>query len=54
LKSKEVEIFRRGNDIVLRETATRLSRVLGALPPLPNDALPDDIADLPLEPLPRL
>ena len=54
LKSKEVEIFRRGNDIVLRETSPTLSRAFGALTPLPDDALPDDIPDRPAEPLPRL
>jgi len=54
LKSKEVEIFRRGNDIVLREATPKLSRALHMLPPLSDDALPDDIPDLPPEPLPRL
>jgi antitoxin VapB len=51
-KSKEVEIFRRGDDIVLRETSPKLSGALDALPPMPDDALPDDIPDRPSEPLP--
>ena len=53
-KSKEVEIFRRGDDIVLREAPAKLSRILDALPPLPDEALPDEIPDRPAEPLPRL
>jgi antitoxin VapB len=53
LKSKEVQIFRRGNDIVLRETPPKLSDVLGSLPPQPDDTWPDDIPDVPAEPLPR-
>ena len=54
LKTKEVEIFRRGDDIVLREVRAKLSRVLGQLPRLPDDAFPDDIPDRPAEPLSRI
>jgi antitoxin VapB len=54
LKGKEVEIFRRGDDIVLREAPAKLSRALDALPPLPDNALPDDIPDRSAEPLSRL
>jgi antitoxin VapB len=54
LRSKEVEVFRRGSDIVLREKPPKLSRVLDVLPALPDDALPDDIPDQPAEPLPKL
>jgi antitoxin VapB len=54
LRSKEVEVFRRGGDIVLREKPPKLSRAFNALPALPDDALPDDIPDHPAEPLPKL
>jgi antitoxin VapB len=54
LSSKEVEVFRRGGDIVLRERPPKLSHVFAALPPLPDDAFPDDIPDHPAEPLPKL
>ena len=33
----EVEIFRSGNDIVLRERAVKLSKLLASLPMLPED-----------------
>jgi antitoxin VapB len=54
LRSKEVEVFRRGSEIVLREKPPKLSRAFAALPALPDDALPDDIPDHPAEPLPKL
>ena len=54
LKSTEVQIFRRGNDIVLREIAPKLSNVLGSLPVAPSDVWPDDIPDGPAEPLTAL
>ncbi|HEY5667140.1 MAG TPA: type II toxin-antitoxin system VapB family antitoxin [Gammaproteobacteria bacterium] len=34
---KEVEIFRRGNEIVLREAPTSLAELLEPLPPWPDD-----------------
>jgi antitoxin VapB len=37
LKSKEVEIFRRGNDIVLREKDADLTRAFDLLASLPHD-----------------
>ena len=37
IESSEVEIFRSGDDIVLREHAAKLSELLASLPPLPND-----------------
>jgi antitoxin VapB len=37
LKSKEVEVFRRGNEIVLREKDADLSRAFELLASLPND-----------------
>jgi antitoxin VapB len=51
LRSKQVEVFRRGNDIVLREKPARLSELLDELPPLADDAFPDDIPDAPPEPI---
>jgi len=46
LQSGEVEIFRRGDDIVLREKRRSLAALLEDLPPWPED-FPDDIPDLP-------
>ena len=54
LRTKRVQIFRRGNDIVLREKPARLSELLSRLPPLPDDALPDQIPDRPPEPSEKL
>lgn len=51
LRSKQVQVFRRGNDIVLRERPTKLSELLAELPPLPDDAFPDEIPDAPPEPI---
>ena len=51
LRSKEVQIFRRGRDIVLREKPAKLSELLSSLPELPRDALPDAIPDQPAEPV---
>ena len=46
-KSKEVEIFRRGNEVVLRETPVSLADLLEHLDPWPDDyELP---AELPQE-----
>lgn len=54
LRTKRVQIFRRGNDIVLREKPARLSELLSRLPPLPDDAFPDQIPDRPPEPSEKL
>ena len=35
--TREVEIYRRGNEVVLREKAQSLSRLLEDLPPWPDD-----------------
>ena len=37
IASGEVEIFRRGGDIVLREKRKTLAEALAELPPLPDD-----------------
>lgn len=37
LGTPEVEIFRSGGDIVLRERAVKLSQLLASLPALPDD-----------------
>ena len=47
LNSKEVEIFRRGHEIVLREKGKGLARAFEILASLPDDFLPDGRQDLP-------
>jgi antitoxin VapB len=47
LKSKEVEIFRRGDEIVLREKGKGLARAFEILANLPDDFLPDGRQDAP-------
>jgi antitoxin VapB len=47
LKSKEVEIFRRGGEIVLREKGKGLARAFEILANLPGDALVEDRRDPP-------
>ena len=51
LRSKQVQVFRRGGDIVLREQPSKLSQLFAELPPLPADALPGQIPDRPAEPV---
>ena len=51
LRSNEVQIFRRGRDIVLREKPAKLSELLLSLPELSADAWPDAIPDHPAEPV---
>jgi antitoxin VapB len=48
LKSKEVEIFRRGDEIVLREKGKGLARAFEILANLPDDFLPEDRQDAPV------
>jgi antitoxin VapB len=43
--SKEVEIFRRGEEIVLREKGKGLARAFEILANLPEDVFPDDRRD---------
>jgi antitoxin VapB len=47
LKSKEVEIFRRGEEIVLREKGKGLARAFEILARLPDDFLPEGRQDAP-------
>lgn len=48
LKSKEVEIFRRGDEIVLREKAGAMQRAFEILTSLPDDLdIPERKNDLP-------
>jgi antitoxin VapB len=48
LKSKEVEIFRRGDEIVLREKGGAMQRAFEILTSLPDDIeIPDRKKDLP-------
>ncbi len=47
-KSKEVEIFRRGNEVVLRERAGTMARAFDLLAGLPDDfEIPDREKDRP-------
>lgn len=50
LRATEVQIFRRGDEIVIREKPASLRERLAALPPLPDD-FPDTIPDGPPEPV---
>ena len=47
LQGTEVEIFRRGDEIVLREKAEGLVRAFDILAGLSADVLPEDRADTP-------
>jgi antitoxin VapB len=47
LKGKEVEIFRRGEEIVLREKQKGLARAFEIIANLPSDFLTDGRGDLP-------
>ena len=47
-KGKEVEIFRRGNEVVLREKENNLARAFDLIVGLPDDlVLPDREKDVP-------
>ena len=47
-KSKEVEIFRRGNEVILRERAGTMTRAFDLLASLPDDfEIPDREKDRP-------
>jgi antitoxin VapB len=45
LKGNEVDIFRRGDEIVLRETGKGLARAFEILANLPHDLSPEDRQD---------
>ena len=45
LKSREVEIFRRGNEIVLREKSSPMVRAFEILAGLPEDMFPNGRVD---------
>ncbi len=47
VKGKEVEIFRRGDEIVLREKAEGLARAFEILAGLPADVFSEDRDDMP-------
>jgi antitoxin VapB len=47
LRGTEVEIFRRGGDIVLRETKDGMARAFDLLAGLPEDVLPEKRIDSP-------
>ena len=50
-QSKEVEIFRRGNEVVLREKPKTMAAFVDALMAFPEDFFPDVRIDTPPEPL---
>jgi antitoxin VapB len=50
-KSKTVEIFRRGDEVVLREKPRTMGDLLRGAPTLSDD-FPDDIPDQPPPPVP--
>jgi len=52
ISSKTVEIFRRGDEIVLREKTRNLGDLIKHLPLLTDEHHPDDIADSPPEAVP--
>jgi antitoxin VapB len=45
VESSELEIFRRGDEIVLRERAANLERAFRALASLPEDVFADEFRD---------
>jgi antitoxin VapB len=47
VKSRELEIFRRGDEIVLRESAKGLARAFELLTKLPEDFFPEGRKDNP-------
>jgi antitoxin VapB len=47
IDADEVEIFRRGDEIVLRKRPENLARAFELLASLPADAMPDERRDLP-------
>jgi len=47
IKSRELEIFRRGDEIILREPTKGLERAFELLTKLPDDFLPEGRIDTP-------
>ncbi|HEY6251006.1 MAG TPA: type II toxin-antitoxin system VapB family antitoxin, partial [Candidatus Angelobacter sp.] len=47
LRSREVKIFRRGNEIILREDSNSMGRAFDILADLPDDIFPDGRKDSP-------
>jgi antitoxin VapB len=47
IDAEEVEIFRRGEEIVLRKKAENIARAFELLTSLPSDAFPDERHDPP-------
>jgi len=54
IDAEEVEIFRRGEEIVLRKKAESLARAFELLTSLPPDAIPDERHDPPPQKRKRL
>jgi antitoxin VapB len=54
LRGEEVEIFRRGDEIVLREKGKGMARIFDLLADLPNDVLPERPIDGPPQSRKRL
>ena len=49
VESRELEIFRRGREIVLREPEANVARAFDILSALPDDFLPDRVQEPPQE-----
>jgi antitoxin VapB len=49
LKSREVELFRRGDEVVIREPDKTMARALELLQTMPNDVLDNGIDDPPAQ-----
>jgi antitoxin VapB len=47
IDAEEVEIFRRGEEIILRKEAKNIARAFELLTSLPSDAIPDERRDPP-------
>lgn len=47
--SEEVEIYKRGDEVVLREKRKDMSRFIELLMSLPEDMFPEERVDLPLQ-----
>lgn len=53
-KSREVEIFRRGNEIILREKSAPMARAFEILAGLPDDMFPEGRVDTPPQQRPEI
>lgn len=54
VETEELQIFRRGGDIILREKPLKFSERLAKAPQLSSEDIPDQIPDTPPRPIERL